>query len=203
MKMPYESTGRSRQKARTRDALLTAARTLLGEGQTPTVEQTADAAGISRTTAYRYFPNQRTLLLAAAPVIDRPSLLPPDPPADAASRLDVVIAGQIEILRTWEPQLRAALRLSLDEDAAAPPEDRPVLRRGRAIAWIQEALEPLASSHPRIDRRRLAIAIRAGCGIESWVWMVDVAAISRAEAAAIMRQSAKALLAAAVGAPDR
>ncbi|NUR60939.1 MAG: TetR family transcriptional regulator [Catenulispora sp.] len=203
MEMPYESTGRTRQKQRTRDALLAAARALLSEGQTPTVEQTADAAGISRTTAYRYFPNQKTLLLAAAPVIDRPSLLPPDAPADAASRLDMVIAGQIEILRTWEPQLRAALRLSLDQEPTTPPDDRPVLRQGRAIAWIQEALEPLAASHPHIDRRRLAIAIRAGCGIEAWIWMIDIAGVPRDEAAAIMRQSALALLAAAVAEPDQ
>jgi AcrR family transcriptional regulator len=198
MEMPYETTGRTRQKQRTHDALLAAARSLLNDGQTPTVEQAADAADISRTTAYRYFPNQRSLLLAAAPTIDRPSLLPPDPPADAASRLELVIAGQIEILRTWEPQLRAALRLSLDQEPATPREDRPVLRQGRAIGWIEEALQPLAGSHPQIDRHRLAIAIRAGCGIEAWAWLIDVAAISRDEAAAIMHQSSQALLAAAV-----
>jgi AcrR family transcriptional regulator len=202
MAVPYESTGRTRQKQRTRDALVEAARNLLKSGHTPTVEQAADAAGVSRTTTYRYFPNQRQLLLAAMPAIDRPSLLDTDAPDDAPARLDLVIAEQTEILRTWEPQLRAALRLSLDQAPQTPRDARPVLRQGRAIAWIEDALAPLAASHPHLDRRRLAVAIRAGCGIEAWVWMVDIAAVSRVEAAALMRESAQALLAAALARPD-
>jgi AcrR family transcriptional regulator len=201
MPVPYESTGRIRQKQRTRDALVEAARSLLESGHTPTVEQSADAAGISRTTAYRYFPNQRHLLLAAIPTIDRPSLLDQDAPDDVHARLDLVIAEQTQILRRWEPQLRAALRLSLDQEPQTPRDARPVLRQGRAIAWIEDALAPLTESHPHIDRRRLAVAIRAGCGIEAWVWMVDIAAVSRTEAATLMRESAQALLAAALAQP--
>lgn len=198
MTMPYEQTGRTRQKQRTRDALVQAARALLDDGQTPAVEQAADAAGISRTTAYRYFPNQRALLLAAIPAIDRPGLLGPDAPGDVRARLDLVINGQTEILRKWEPQLRAALRLSLDQDPGTPRESRPVLRQGRAIGWIEDALAPLATTHPHVDRTRLAVAIRAGCGIEAWVWLVDIAGVSRADAATLMRESAQALLAAAL-----
>jgi hypothetical protein len=51
-----------------------------------------------------------------------------------------------------------------------------------------------------VDRRRLAIAIRATCGIESLVWLTDVAGLSRDDAAALMRSSAQALLAAALAA---
>lgn len=221
MAIPYESTGRTRQKQRTRGALLEAARALLAAGETPTVEQAADAAGVSRTTAYRYFASQRSLLLAAIPVIDRDTLLGPDAPADVAARLDLVIAGQTAILRDWEPQLRAALRLSLavpqgvvsrdavSRDAVSrdtvsrdtvPPAGSP-LRAGRAIGWIADALGPLAQSHPHVDRRRLAIAIRATCGIESLVWLTDVAGLSRDDAAALMRSCAQALLAAALAAP--
>lgn len=78
MAVPYESTGRSNQKARTRTALVAAARELLAGGATPTVEDAATHGGISRTTAYRYFPNQRALLLAAHPEVQQRSLLPPD-----------------------------------------------------------------------------------------------------------------------------
>jgi len=45
--------------------MLAATRELLAEGVTPTVEQAAERAAISRTTAYRYFPNQRALLIAS------------------------------------------------------------------------------------------------------------------------------------------
>ena len=197
MSVPYESTGRTRQKQRTRDALIEGARTLLDRGVTPTVEHAADAATVSRTTAYRYFPDQRALLLAAIPSIDRASQLPDDAPDDPSQRVDLVIREQVRIIRRWEPQLRAALRLTLDQPSGMGRQARPTLREGRAIAWIEDALAPLAATHPHVDRRRLAIAIRAGCGIEAWVWMIDIARVSPTMAAALMRESAQALLKAA------
>src|SRR3954453_16628182 len=118
MDVPYESTGRRDQKARTRDALIAATRQLLADGSTPTVEQAAAAAAISRTTAYRYFPNQRSLLLAAHPEINQKSLLPPDAPADPFARLDLAMREFTRIIVDWEPQLRTSLRLSLERPAA-------------------------------------------------------------------------------------
>ena len=67
MSIPYEAQGRVDQKRRTRAALVDAARELVALGETPTVEAAAEAASISRTTAYRYFSNQRALLVAAHP----------------------------------------------------------------------------------------------------------------------------------------
>ncbi|MBK5331042.1 MAG: TetR family transcriptional regulator, partial [Ilumatobacteraceae bacterium] len=57
-----------------------AARDLVAAGTTPTVEDAAVAASISRTTAYRYFTTKRALLLAAHPEIAATSMLPDDPP---------------------------------------------------------------------------------------------------------------------------
>src|SRR5918994_6428691 len=91
MSIPYEQTGRTNQKARTRTALLNATRELLAEGVNPTVEQAADRAAISRTTAYRYFTNQRALLTAVYPEIATHSLLDADAPADPAARLEIVL----------------------------------------------------------------------------------------------------------------
>jgi AcrR family transcriptional regulator len=189
--VPYEQTGRRNQKARTRDALVAAARELLGAGVTPTVEEAAAHAAVSRTTAYRYFPNQRALVGAAHPEIDRTSLLPDDPPDDPGERLALVVAETTRIVLDWEPQLRASLRLSL-EPGQEPTG--PVLRRGRVIGWLEDALAPLATSHPELDRRRLATAIRAATGIEAFVWLVDVAGLPREDAASTMRWTARALL---------
>jgi AcrR family transcriptional regulator len=201
MATPYELSGRRHQKARTRDALVAAARALLAEGTTPTVEEAAAAAAVSRTTAYRYFPNQRALVGAAHPQIDRASLLPDDAPADPARRLDLVLEETGRILLEWEPQLRASLRLSL-EPGADPTG--PVLRRGRVIGWVSDALAPLAASHPGVDVRRLAVAIRAATGIEAFVWLVDVARVPRDEAVALLRWTGSALLRAALdGDPPR
>lgn len=189
MAIPYAETGRRHQKARTRDALVAAARELLATGVTPTVEEAAAAASVSRTTAYRYFPNQRSLVVAAHPEIDRDSLLPPDAPADVAARFDLVLDAALRIVVDWEPQLRASLRAALEPGAAAP-----VLRQGRVIGWLEEALAPAEG----IDRRALAVAIRAATGIEAFVWLVDVAGLARADAVATLRWTGRALLSAAL-----
>ena len=183
-------TGRTRQKARTRAALLHAARELLSEGRTPTVEEAAEAAGISRATAYRYFANRRALLVAAHPEIEATTLLGEDAPADPKARLDRAIGELIRLTIDSEPQLRTMLRLSLD---AGPREDL-LLRQGRAIGWIEDALAPLRGQLEQSALRRLALAIRSACGIEALVWLTDVAGLSRQEAAALMRWSALALL---------
>ena len=141
MSIPYELNGRIDQKRRTRDALIAAARELVASGDTPTVEAAAEAASISRTTAYRYFPSQRALLVAAHPETGATSLLPDDAPDDVATRLDLVIDAFTRSNLENEAQQRTMLRLSLEAD----PVERAQLplRQGRAIKWIEEALAPL------------------------------------------------------------
>lgn len=193
MSTPYELTGRTRQKARTRAALLAAARELLAEGGSATVEQAADRADVSRTTAYRYFANRRDLLLAVYPEIESASLLGPGAPEDPVARLDVVTGRIGSQLLDHEPELRAMLRLSLEPGASDLP-----LRQGRAIGWIDDALSPLRPRLPRRELRRLVLAIRAAVGIEPLVWLTDVAGLSREEAVDVMRASARTLLEAAL-----
>ena len=106
MPIPYEATGRTEQKARTRSALVDAARNLLAEGLTPRVEDAAARAGVSRTTAYRYFVNQRALLLAAQPQIQPETLLGPDAPAEPRARLDAFMTAFTRYNLRWQPQLR-------------------------------------------------------------------------------------------------
>src|SRR5438309_9737124 len=98
MSIAYELSGRTGQKQRTRGALVTAARELVAQGQTPTVDEAAATASVSRTTAYRYFPNQRALLVAAHPEIEARSLLPETAPTDVAARLDVVVTAFLHLI---------------------------------------------------------------------------------------------------------
>jgi AcrR family transcriptional regulator len=192
MSISYEETGRTRQKARTREAIIAAARGLIAAGETPTVEQAADAAGVSRATAYRYFPNQRTVLVAAYPEIEARSLLGTDPPEDIAARLDRVVDEVTRMLIDREPELRTMLRLSLESDETQ--RQHLLLRQGRVIGWLEEALQPLRSSVPKAELRRLVYAIRCAVGIEALVWLCDVAGLSRNDAVELMRWSARGLL---------
>lgn len=190
MSTGYLEQGRTAQKQRTWNALVEAARALVAEGHTPTVEAAADAVPISRTTAYRYFPNQRALLAAAHPETAATSLLPPDPPSDPRARLTLVVDRYLKRMIETEQQQRTMLRLSLDPkgDASALP-----LRQGRVIGWLAEALEPLRETLGDKALHRLVLGIRSATGIEAFVWLVDVAGVSRKEALDIMRGTATAL----------
>jgi AcrR family transcriptional regulator len=192
MSTPYERGGREQQKARTKRSLVNAAQALIVQGITPTVEQAARAASVSRTTAYRYFPSQQALLVAAYPYIQRDSLLPADPPSDVVARLTAVVEAHTRQTVQNEAQLRTMLRLSLE--AAPDQREQLLLRQGRAIGWIKEALSPLADRLSDEQLHRLALAIRSVEGIEALVWLTDVGRLPREEAVAIMRWSAQALL---------
>lgn len=98
----------------------------------------------------------------------------------------------------WEPQLRAGLRLSL-EPGADPTG--PVLRRGRVIGWLLDALAPLAESRPDVDLTRTAVAVRSATGIEAFVWLVDVAGLEREDAVGLMHENGRAIVRAALARP--
>jgi AcrR family transcriptional regulator len=188
----YEETGRIGQKQRTRAALLASAREQVAtSGAAPTVAEAAAAAGISRTTAYRYFPSQEALLIAAHPEVDTSSMLDATTSEDAADRVESVVRRFLAIVVDTELQQRTMLRLSL-----TPGVDRSglPLRQGRAVGWIAEALAPLADRLGADGVRRLAIGVRAVSGIESLVWLVDVGGLDTRQAVEQMVWSARALV---------
>jgi Bacterial regulatory proteins, tetR family len=192
MSISYEETGRTEQKARTRAALVTAAREAMARGTTPTVEEAARAASVARATAYRYFPNQRALLAATAPDLTVPSMLGDDPPSAPEARLEIVVDAIARQVIDHETELRNMLRLSLEPDPARRG-DLP-FRKGRRIRWVAEALQPLHGQLGELELDRLTNAIAATVGIDSLVWLTDIAGLSRAEAVELMRWSARALL---------
>jgi AcrR family transcriptional regulator len=192
MEVPYLRTGRTSQKARTRDALIYAARQLLAKGATPTVEAAAAEASVGRTTAYRYFPNSRALVAATYPEIEERSLLGADSPEDPLARLEIMTESFAQQILEHEPELRAQLRLTLEGEPAGG-ESLP-FRRGRRIRWIEEALTPLEGRMPEGELGRLVLGIGATLGIEALVWLTDMGGLSREEAVEVMRSNARTLL---------
>jgi AcrR family transcriptional regulator len=191
MEVPYQQTGRVQQKTRTREALLAATRALLATGVTPTVEEAAAQASVSRTTAYRYFPTQQDLLVAAYPEIEKESVLGEDPPDELNARFEIVFTEMTRQLTENEIPLRAMLRLSLETPSK---RGELLLRRGRRRVWLGDALSPLRKhlTPPAFDR--LVLAIAATTGIEAFIWLTDMAGLSAEEALKIMRFSAQTLL---------
>lgn len=192
MAIPYESTGRLNQKARTRAALLEAARELVKQGLAPSVEDAAAAASISRATAFRYFPNQRSLLVAAYPEVEVTSFLDADAPADPEARLDAVLDRAMDILFGSEAAYRAMLKFSLEPN----PADRGdlALRQGLRLAWIEDALEPVRERLTDHAFRRLVHALASIIWIEAVVVLEDLVGLSREEIIDVIRWSARSLL---------
>ena len=180
-----------RQKARTRDALVAGTRQLLRDGVTPSVEQAADVARVSRTTAYRYFPSQTALLAATFPQLEGGSLLGDHPPPDVRARVALFAEKMTQSILANEAEMRAMLRLSLDP---CVPRQEVALRQGRRTMWVADALAPLRGSLTESRFERLTLAIAATAGIESFVWLVDVGGVDRGTAAAVLKSNCSALL---------
>jgi AcrR family transcriptional regulator len=201
MSISYERSGRRHQKGRTRQALIAAARDLLSQGVTPTIEAAAAAATISRATAYRYFRNQSSLLVAAHPEVDVRSLLGADAPLEPEARLDAVVQATAQIFLGSEATYRTMLRLSLETDPAARGD--LALRKGLRLVWIEDALDPIRDRLPSEDFRRLIHGIAVAIGIEALIVLVDLIGLSRDEAVDVIRWSARGLLRSALADPPR
>ena len=196
MSRDYVEAGRTKQKQRTRDQLVAAAWQLMEGGDTPRVEEAAEAAGISRTTAYRYFASQAELLAAAFPETARASMLPDPAPQEPLDRVAAVAAGVVDRIAETERLQRTMLRLSLGD----APHDLP-LRQGRVIPWFEEALEPLRGRLGDDTLHRLAVALRSVCGIETRVWLSDIAGLDAGQVRALQLWMVDALALRAADAP--
>jgi AcrR family transcriptional regulator len=189
--IPYAQQGRVSQKARTRAAMIDAARQMLAEGQDLSVEAAAARAGVSRATAYRYFANRRDLVVAAHPEIAATSLLPDDATDDPAARVIAVAQAIMRLTIDWEPELRAALRLSLEPRGADHDLE---LRKARRITWFEDALAPARARLGGERTNRLAIALAAAVGIEPYIWLTDMAGLRPDDAADLLCSTAEALI---------
>ena len=136
-------SGRVNQKRRTRKAIVDAARAIVEQGGTPTVAQAAEAALVSRTTAYRYFPTQESLLLELSVTVsvDEIETLLARPADDGAPRdrlLDLVDAFS-RYTADNEALMRTAQRHYLDTWLAAERtgEGHHQLREGRRRQWTR------------------------------------------------------------------
>jgi AcrR family transcriptional regulator len=184
-----KSSGRERQKSRTRRALVSAAADLVRDGVEPTIAEAAEAAEISRATAYRYFPTQELLLAEVALVAGGGPLVSDDgaeglPVPEAVARLVRRVA---EWAYANEQHLRILLRLSLDPATG-------VRRPGHRVGWIENALAPVRDEIDRKTYEKLSAALTLLVGIDPVVVMTDIAGVSRARALEALEWSARALV---------
>ncbi|MCZ8108231.1 MAG: TetR/AcrR family transcriptional regulator [Burkholderiales bacterium] len=187
--------------ARMRRLLLDTASALIRtQGAVPSVSDVAAAAGVSRATAYRYFPTRSKLI---AGVVDhslgevrrRPPLA--DAPVDAqgADRLRRLFESTFGRFQEYEPQMRAALQLSLEhaalDRAGLLKEER--YRRGYRVGLLKDALSPLRGQLTRRNHELLWKALSIVYGIEPYVILKDIWGARDAEVEAVARWMVEAL----------
>jgi len=199
----WQADGRINQKRHTRTAILEAAKQLLHQGQTPSVAEAADAARVSRATAYRYFPTQEYLryeaTLDSAKTNINHLLEAAAPSDDPAVRLDRLAQALQQVTLEQEAAFRTLLRLSLDAHAAGEPNSAATderLRGGRRIRWIEEALASAGSAFERDPAtfRRLVAGLSLCMGIEALIVLQDVCGLDAGQATEVSRWAAQALL---------
>ena len=199
--MSAASTGRERQKGRTRKALLAAAVELIAAGQTPSITEVADVAEISRRTAYRYFPTQEQLLVEAALEGLRPDIVDavetPDvgKSDDVEARLDRTVLALQRGAVANEQLLRTMIRLTVSRPPSVSDVDRSEPRRGyRRIEWIELALAPVRKELGKKRFERLVSALTVCLGIDALIVLRDLRGLSETEAEAVTLWTARTLL---------
>jgi len=201
MTVTYESFGRMNQKRRTRAALKAAAAEFVRRGETPSIGMVAEAALVSKSTAYRYFASQEALV--AEVLLDE--LVRPDLdavyaaarlPGSAASRLDAVMRADHALVVKHEVAFRTALRAMLAAGTGDPSEVPQ--RAGNRLRYFAEALAPV-QEHLGAERLERVVAALSMCaGIESLIVAEDICGLRPAVAEAVKRWAARVLLQAAL-----
>lgn len=192
--------GRSNQKRRTRKDLLQAAARLLKQGTTPSLEDVAAEAMVSRATAYRYFPSIEALLVEAPLDIALPEaeeVLAPAPADDPVARLELVDAAFERMIAENEAPLRLMLAHSMQRALKAADEGDLPARQNRRSPMIEAALEPARKQFRPAELKLLNLALGVVIGTESMIAFKDVLQLDEAEARRVRKWMIRALVAAA------
>ncbi|QNP40520.1 TetR/AcrR family transcriptional regulator [Lysobacter solisilvae (ex Woo and Kim 2020)] len=195
--------GRPNQRRRTRKDLLQAATQLVRQGRKPSLEEIAEAAMVSRATAYRYFPRVDALLLEAAldvAVPEADALFERAPREDAVARVERVDDALHAMILAHEAQLRTMLVHSLQRGIDGNDDALPA-RQNRRSPLIEAALSPVRNQFKPAALKHLAHALALIIGTEAMVVCKDVLQLDDAEARKMKRWAIRALIEAARKSP--
>lgn len=190
---------RDNQRARTRRDLVAAAVGLLSSGRTPTVTEVADTAGVSRRTAYRYFPSAEQLTAEALLEGFRSEVereIDAGSPDDAMPlRVSRLVEALHHLTLDNERLLRQIVRLTIDRDQIEPGVPP---RPSRRLEYVEQALRPLSGQLASGQYERLVNAMAVVIGIEARIVLHDICGLDDNQIFETERWAAQALLTAAL-----
>ncbi len=186
--------------------MLETATRLMQSGVTPSVSEVAEAAEVSRATAYRYFPSQAALVHAVVDEALGPILTWEAGDADTGRRVRDLIRTAMPRIDEFEATFKAALKLSLDQWAqrqAGISNGEPEFTRGHRIGLLQDAIAPLEGKLTRGERDRLAQALSLVFGVEVLIVLKDIWGLDIAAAQGVTQWAAAALIDAAISEKEK
>jgi AcrR family transcriptional regulator len=170
-------------------------------GYIPSVTDVAEAAGVSRATAYRFFPSQAALIQAAVEEALGPILGWKSSAPEVEERTSDLLAFAFPRMEKYEATLRAALWLALDQwrrREAGTIGGEEAIVRGHRKRLLGEALAPLEGALEPGSLTRLKQALSLVFGTEAIVVLKDIWGLQGKEAAEVAIWTANALVRASI-----
>ncbi|MCA2222367.1 TetR/AcrR family transcriptional regulator [Nonomuraea aurantiaca] len=200
---PVRRGGREAQRRRTRKAIVDAAVRLSAVGATPSIDEIAAAADVSRRTIYMHFPTLDHLLIdATAGALNEPpveaALADPALANDAVARVDALIRTLLEYSPQSLPLGRRLIRLTVDPAPNDAQEGAAPRRTRRRVEWLEQACEPLRSTLSEEQFQRIISALTIVVGWEAQIALRDVRGLDPQAEQETITWAARALVEAAI-----
>lgn len=174
---------------------------LMQQGETPSVSAVAEAAGVSRATAYRYFPSQTAMVEAVVDEALGPILNWTSDSTDAEERIVDLLSSSMPRILEYEATFKAALKLNLEQWAqnqAGTLGAEPPFRRGHRVDLLQQAIAPLRKTLGRRAFARLAKALSLTYGLEVLIILRDIWGLEAKEMREVAIWASRALVRSAI-----
>lgn len=170
--------------------LADAAEELVSDGERLSLSAVAARAGVSRATAYRYFPSVDALVVELSLRGAGGALAGIDFDALAALSLPDAAEHLVRRMGHWAFDNEAALRLVLHASVLPNAATvRPAYRR----SWIHDLLAPCRDRLSLTDYKRLSAALTLLFGADAIVCLRDIAGLDRDESIETLAWAARQL----------
>lgn len=185
-------------RKRTYNLLVSTALELFEKGAMPSVSELAIEAGVSRATAYRYFPTQSDLIASTVNASLGPILTWRPSSQKTEERIDELLMFALPRMFEHEGALRAALQVSLQQWAQGrsltqdPKEKR--LERGNRKDILAMVTEPMKGEYPQEVIDKVIKAFSVIYGSEIFLVLKDIWKQEDAEVIELAQWMAKAVI---------
>ena len=173
---------------------------LARRGRTPSVAEVAEMAGVSRATAYRYFPSRSAVIAAVVAESLGPVRSFRPQAQEGGERVRELFSQTFPRFKEFEPHMRAALQLSLEHESLERlgSLEEPRYRRGFRRDLLLRAAGPLRDRLGRGPFEQFLKALSILYGIEPHVVLKDIWNSTDREVEKITRWMVDALIDAAL-----